>query len=36
VQSAAAMQAEMAGKLPQLHAAAERLYARWLQGLGRE
>lgn len=35
VQSAAVMQAEMAAKLPQLHAAADRLYARWLQGLAR-
>jgi GMP synthase-like glutamine amidotransferase len=35
VQSAAAMQAQMAEKLPQLHAEADRLYARWLQGLRR-
>jgi GMP synthase-like glutamine amidotransferase len=33
VQSAAEMQAEMAARLPQLHAAANRLYARWLRGV---
>lgn len=33
VQSAAEMQAQMAGKLPQLHAAANRLYERWIKGL---
>lgn len=36
VQPAKVMQAEIEGKLPQLHAAAERLYAHWLQGLARE
>jgi GMP synthase-like glutamine amidotransferase len=36
VQSAATMQAEMAARLPQLHAAADRLYACWLRGVARE
>lgn len=36
VQSAAAMQAEMDGKLPQLHAAADRLYTRWLESVARD
>lgn len=35
VQPAAAMQTEMQTRLMQLHAAADRLYARWLQGLAR-
>ena len=33
VQSAAAMQAQMADKLPQLHAVARQLYQRWVAGL---
>jgi GMP synthase-like glutamine amidotransferase len=36
VQSAAVMQAEMDGKLPQLHATADRLYARWLESVARD
>ena len=36
VQSAAAMQAEMAARLPQLHAAADQLYAHWLQGVDQD
>ncbi|MBI1174303.1 MAG: type 1 glutamine amidotransferase [Sideroxydans sp.] len=36
VQAAAEMQAQMAEKLPQLHAAAQQLYRHWLQGLRRE
>ena len=36
VQPAATMQAEMAEKLPQLHAAADRLYTHWLQGVVQE
>jgi len=36
VQSAAVMQAEMGSKLPQLHAAADRLYAYWLEGVARD
>lgn len=35
VQTAAAMQAEMARKLPSLHQVAEQLYTRWLQGFAR-
>ena len=33
VQSAATMQAQMADKLPQLHAVARQLYQRWVAGL---
>jgi GMP synthase-like glutamine amidotransferase len=33
VQSASAMQAQMAGKLPQLHAVARQLYQHWISGL---
>jgi len=33
VQPAAVMQAQMAEKLPQLHAVARRLYERWISGL---
>ena len=33
VQSAGSMQAQMAGKLPQLHAAARQLYQQWIKGL---
>lgn len=33
VQSVSVMQAEMAGKLPQLHAVARQLYQRWIIGL---
>ena len=33
VQTAAVMQAQMAEKLPQLHAVARRLYERWVLGL---
>jgi GMP synthase-like glutamine amidotransferase len=33
VQAAPLMQAEMEAKLPSLHVAARRLYARWVQGL---
>src|SRR5271169_4191608 len=33
VQSAAAMQAQMADKLPQLHEIARRLYQQWISGL---
>ena len=33
VQTVAAMQAQMADKLPQLHAAARQLYQRWVAGL---
>jgi GMP synthase-like glutamine amidotransferase len=33
VQSVSAMQAQMVGKLPQLHAVAGRLYQRWIAGL---
>jgi GMP synthase-like glutamine amidotransferase len=33
VQSASAMQAQMADKLPQLHAVARQLYQRWVAGL---
>ncbi len=33
VQSAATMQAQMAGKLPQLHTVARQLYQRWVAGL---
>jgi GMP synthase-like glutamine amidotransferase len=33
VQSAATMQAQMADKLPSLHAAADQLYERWIKGL---
>jgi GMP synthase-like glutamine amidotransferase len=33
VQSAATMQAQMAGKLPQLHEVARQLYQRWVAGL---
>jgi GMP synthase-like glutamine amidotransferase len=36
VQPAAVMQAEMAAKLPQLHAAADRLYEHWLQGVAQQ
>jgi GMP synthase-like glutamine amidotransferase len=35
VQSVEAMQAQMADKLPQLHAAARQLYGHWIKGLGR-
>jgi GMP synthase-like glutamine amidotransferase len=33
VQTAAVMQAQMADRLPQLHAVARQLYQRWLEGL---
>jgi len=33
VQSASVMQAQMADKLPQLHAVAGRLYQKWIEGL---
>ena len=33
VQSARIMQAQIAGKLPQLHAVARQLYQRWVIGL---
>jgi hypothetical protein len=33
VQSIFAIQAQVAGNLPQLHAVARKLYQRWMEGL---